>query len=196
MLKYLPITPFIGFMALVACTGSDPVADNAIAPPDDLVGDASAEGLAAPANAAAAERATQAVAPVSTGMNWTYRSREQIAVYGPPDAEAALSVQCRDVADGAKELVVVRGLSAPDGEKGTLSFTGNGTAASLPVRGVARSAGKGRWQAVISAGDMARAVARTFASNGAVQVGTSGGAALAVPASPEVRTVFADCLGR
>lgn len=196
MTRYLPVVPFTMFMALLACTGSDPVADNAAAPSDELLGDASATGLAAPANAAAAERAEQAAIPPSTdGMIWSFRGTDRTAVYGPADAEPAFSVQCRPVADGGKELLVVRGTPAPDGAKGTLSFTGNGTVASLPVRGVARTAGKGRWQAAVAPGDMARAVARTFAGQGAVQVGVTDGPAVSVPASPEARTVLADCLG-
>lgn len=197
MIRYLPILPFVGALALVACTGSDPVADDVGNVPDELVGDASAEGLAAPANSAAAERAKQAAMPLpAEGMMWDYRSREKTATYGPAGADPALSIQCRDIADGAREIVVVRGSPAPDGEKGTLSFTGSGTAASLPVRGVSPAPGKGNWQAIVPAGDMARAVARTFGSAGAVQVGVTGGSPLSVPASPEVRTVFADCLGR
>lgn len=196
MIKVLPILTVAAFVALTACTGGGPVDDEATNVPDELVGDASAEGLAAPANAAAAERARQAALPVAAnGMIWSYRAKERTAAYGPPDADPALSIQCRDAADGKREMVVVRGDPAPDGDKGTLSFTGNGTAASLPVRGVARVAGKGYWQAVIPAGDMARAVARTFGHSGAVQVGVSGGAALPVPASAEARTVFASCLG-
>lgn len=196
MLKYLPLSPFVGAVMLVACSGSDPVADNAVAPPDEIVGDASATGLAAPANAAAAEAARQAAMPVpANGMMWSYRGPERTAFYGPPAAAPALSIQCRDAADGQKELVVTRGVTAPDGAKGTLSFTGAGSAASLPVRGISPQKGETAWQAVVTSGDMARAVARTFKANGAVQVGVSGGASLSVPASPEARAVFADCLG-
>jgi hypothetical protein len=195
MLRYLPIVPFAAFLALVACTGSDPVAEDAGNVPDELLGDASAEGLAAPGNAAAAERARQQRMPVQSGMAWSYLANMRTAQFGVPDGEPALSFQCRDAADGERELVVVRGTMAPDGEKGTLSFTGNGTAASLPVRGISPRRGKTSWQAVVPAGDMARAVARTFGSAGAVQVGVSGGSALSVPASVEARTVFADCLG-
>ena len=196
MIKYLPILPFVGAVVLVACTGSDPVSEDAADVPDELVGDASAEGLAAPANAAAAERAEQAATPVPAhGMIWNYASRDRTATYGPAGADPALSIQCRDGADGAREIVVIRGLAAPDGEKGTLSFTGNGTAASFPVRGVSTAPGNASWKAVVPAGDTARAVARTFGSNGAVQVGVTGGNSLSVPASAEARTVFAECLG-
>lgn len=194
MIKVLPVLPFAAFLALLACDRSDPVAEEAVAPPDNMVGDASADGLAAPANAA--ERAEQmALPPATDGMIWSYSSAERKAVYGAAAANAALSIQCRDAADGKKEIVFVRGSRAPDGGSGTLSFTGNGTAASVPVRGVTPKAGQTAWQAVVPAGDMARAVARTFGSNGAVQVGITNGPALTVRGSSEPRTVFASCLG-
>jgi len=34
MLKFLPISPFVGAILLLACAKSDPVADNAVAPSD------------------------------------------------------------------------------------------------------------------------------------------------------------------
>lgn len=196
MIKVLPVLPFAAFLALLACDRSDPVAEEAVAPADNMVGDALADGLAAPANAAAAEREEQMATPAATdGMMWSYSSAERKAAYGPAAADPALSIQCRDAADGKKELVFVRGARAPDGGSGTLSFTGNGTAASIPVRGVTQRAGQTAWQAVVPAGDMARAVGRTFGSNGAVQVGVSQGAGLTVRGASEARTVFLDCLG-
>lgn len=67
MLRVFALTPFVAGIALLACSKTDPVADNAIAPPDDLLGDASASGLAAPANAAAAEADRQAALPAAAG---------------------------------------------------------------------------------------------------------------------------------
>ena len=196
MKQFLPLLPFAAALLLLSCGPSGPVAEDAAAPSDALLGDAAAEGLAAPANAAAAERARQAVTPPSSdAMAWSFRGTDRVALYGAAGTEPALSFQCRDVADGARELFVVRGSSAPDGAKGTLSFTGNGTAASLPVRGVAVTAGRGRWQAAAAAGDMVSAVARTFGGPGAVQVGVSGGAPLSLHASPEARRVLTDCAG-
>lgn len=197
MRRILPLLPLVLAPLLLSCGPSGPVADNAAAPSDTLLGDAAADGLAAPANAAAAERARQAVLPPSSdAMAWSFRGTDRTALYGAAGVEPALSFQCRGVADGARELFVVRGSPAPDGAKGTLSFTGNGTAASLPVRGVALTAGKGRWRAAAAPGDMVSAVARTFAGPGPVQVGISNGASLSVHASPEARQVLADCSAR
>jgi len=54
MCKVARLTPITLALLLLACGKADPVADDAVGPPDELVGDASATGLAAPANAAAA----------------------------------------------------------------------------------------------------------------------------------------------
>ena len=56
---------------LTACGGDDPVVDNGISPPDHMIGDAPSAGMAAPANAAAAERHDDAALPPPTdGMVW------------------------------------------------------------------------------------------------------------------------------
>ena len=54
MLRVDVVVPFLIAITLTACAKTDPVDDNAVAPGDHLVGDASATVLAAPANAAAA----------------------------------------------------------------------------------------------------------------------------------------------
>ena len=38
MLRYLPLSPFLGAFILLACAKADPVADNAIAPSDQDAG--------------------------------------------------------------------------------------------------------------------------------------------------------------
>lgn len=194
MLKYLPITPFVLAIVLVACTGSDPVAEDAAAPSEEMLGDAGAEGLAAPANAAAAEAAVQQATPLpQNGMLWTLNGTEKLATFGAAGDAPSFSVQCRPANGGGRELVVTRGALAPDGEKGTLSFTGNGSASSLPVRGVSPKAGEAYWQAIVKPGDETRAVARAFAGSGVVQIGVSNGPGLPVPASPEAQQILQEC---
>ena len=62
---------FAALAALSGCGKPSPVADNAAAPPDEMVGDAAADGLDAPANAAAAETEQQAAVPPPTDqMAW------------------------------------------------------------------------------------------------------------------------------
>jgi hypothetical protein len=185
-----------GFLALLACARQDPVAENAVAPPDELVGDASATGLAAPANAAAAEAAAQAALPDATGgLRWSYQAAALTAEFGPPGSPA-FSIQCSRQREGDSQLVFVRYLPPTAGSRGTLSFTGNGQVASVPISGIANPNGiGGQWRATISVGDIARDVAETFSGPAPVNVSVTGLPALVVPASPEPRRVFGECLG-
>ena len=196
MWRLIALAPMFGFLVLLACAKQDPVADNALAPSDELVGDASASGLAAPANAAAAEAAKQAALPAATGgLRWAYRAADRAALFGPPGTPA-FSIQCNRQREGDSQLVFIRFLPPTTGAKGTLSFTGNGQVASVPVAGVTNPNGiGGQWRATVSVGDIARDVAETFSGPGAVNVTISGLPALVVPASPEPRRVFAECLG-
>ena len=196
MWRLIALAPMFGFLVLLACAKQDPVADNALAPSDELVGDVSATGLAAPENAAAAEAAKQAALPSATGgLRWAYRAADRAAEFGPPGTPA-FSIQCNRQRKGDSQLVFVRFLPPTSADSGTLSFTGNGQAASVPVAAVANSDGDGgQWRATVSVGDNARHVAKTFSGPGAVHVRISGLPALVVPASPEPRRVFAECLG-
>lgn len=189
MKAILPLIPLVAMLGLVACQGgNDPVAENASVPSDAVAGDAAATGLAAPANAAAAEAIDRAAVPVAeNGMGWTGAGGS--ASYGPLGARALLTFAC----DGGT-LRVVRSHPATPGNTGTLSFTGGGTASSLPMRAVAKPGGPGEseWQGE-ARGDMARAVSRAFASQGQVNVTLGGAPALLVPTAPAVDAVFARC---
>ena len=174
MKSLLPLFPFVAALSLLACQGDDgPVADNVAAPGDAVAGDAPATGLAAPANAAAAEAADRAAIPLAdNSMGWT--SAGGSASFGPRGARALLTFAC---ADGS--LRVTRLHPATPGATATLSFTGGGTASSLPMRAVAKPGGPGEseWQGE-ARGDMARAVARAFAKQGQVEVTLGGAPAL------------------
>ena len=181
-------------MMLTACGGSDPVAENAVAPPDNLIGDQGASGLAAPANAAMAEAVEQAALPAATGgMTWSIAA-DRSAQFGPPGSPA-LSIQCQKQREGPKQILFVRNSAAPAGAKATMSFTGNGQVASAPVTGIADPAGPGgHWRAVVDPGDIARDIAEAFAGTGPVEIGISGTAPLVVPTAPEPRSALAHCL--
>lgn len=196
MWRLIALFPMFGFLVLLACARQDPVEDNAVAPPDELVGDASASGLAAPANAAAAEAAQQAALPAATGgLRWAYQAAARTAEFGPPGTPA-FSIQCNRQREGDNQLVFIRFLPPTAGSSGTLSFTGNGQVASVPISGVANPNGiGGQWRATISVGDIARDVAETFSGPAPVNISVTGLPALVVPASPEPRRVFAECLG-
>jgi len=196
MMRYLPLSPFVAAFVLLSCAKADPVADNAVAPSDELLGDASAAGLAAPANASAAEAVEQAALPASTdGMTWAMDPAQDSASFGPA-GNPAFTVRCQKQREGPSQLVFIRHRGPSAGGKGTLSFTGNGQAASAPVSAVSNPQGVGgEWRSVIDAGDTARDIAETFNGTGPVNVSISGVPPLVVPAGPVPRRVFADCLG-
>ena len=195
MLRYLPLSPFLGAFILIACAKSDPVADNAVAPSDELLGDASAAGLAAPANASAAEAAQQAALPAAAGgLGWTMDQANRMALFGPAGTPA-FSIQCQKQREGPNQLIFIRYMTPTASSSATLSFTGNGQAASVPIAAVRNPNGiGGQWRAVIDSGDTARDVSETFKGPGTVDVSISGIPSLVVPAGAEPRRVMAECL--
>ena len=182
------VSPLFLMLTLAACGQSSPVAKNAVAPPDNLVGDLAANGLATPANAAASEVAQKEPLPVpSDGMHWHWDARNQTAVFGPSLAVRALTIAC----EGGK-IAVRRIDAAPQGGKGTISFTGNGHAASLP----ARAAGSGfasSWLALAAPSDTTRAVARVFDGPAPVEIALTGTAKLVTRPSDIPGKAFAAC---
>jgi len=191
MKHLLPIIPFVAALSLLACQGSDgPVAEGAAAAvPDSAFG--------GPGNAAAAEAHSRAAMPVAVnGMGWSSARNGTVASFGPVNAAPALTFACR-FRDGQRRLIVTRLSPAHDGATATLSFTGGGHASSLPVHGVAspggpRGPGESEWRGE-ARGDMARAVARTFAGKGLVDVTLGGAPALAVPTSPLATRLLERC---
>jgi hypothetical protein len=189
------LTPFTLALLLIACGNNDPVDENAVAPPDRLAGDEPATGLASPTNAAAAEAARQAALPPATGgLGWTYRAADRTALFGPPGSPA-LSIQCQRQREGQSQLIFIRYMPPTTGGQATLSFTGNGQGASVPIAGISDPSGLGgQWRATIAPDEHARDVAETFAGPGPVNVSVSGLPSLVVPAGAEPRRVLADCL--
>lgn len=191
MIKFLPLLAFAA-LPLAACQNDGPVAEDAAAPPDNLVGDASARGIAAPANSAAAESLDRAaLPPMSAGMAWTVSPGRRAAHFGPTVAEPQLTLSC---APGG--IMVTRHHPANIGDKGTLSLTGGGHVGSLPLGAVpiARGPGEAEWQGRAS-GDMARGIARPFSRPGPVELSLGGAPSLVVPADPRVSALLDLCLG-
>lgn len=183
-------------LLLLACGSTGPVDEDAVAPSGELAGDMAAEGLAAPANAAAAEAVQQAALPSAPGgLVWTYRPQDRAALFGPPGSPA-FSIQCQKPREGEAQLIFIRHLPPTRAGNATLSFTGNGQAASLPVSAVINPGGVGgEWRAMVAPDEHARDVAETFAGPGTVEVSVSGTAPLVVTSVAEPRRVLADCLG-
>ena len=186
MKNLLPLGPFVAALSLLACQGSDgPVAEDAAAPGNSVV---APSGSFANAAAAKADAHAAAVALTDNGMGWSSAAAGS-ANFGPRGARALLTIACND-----QGLAITRTHPATPGTTGTLSFTGGGTASSLPMRAVAKPGGPGEseWQGE-ARGDMARAVARAFAGGGNVEVTLGGAPALAVPTSPVADAVFKAC---
>ena len=195
MKSLLPLLPFVAALGLLACQGDDgPVANEAAVPPSDsVVGDHGASGLAAPANAAAAEANSRAALPIANdGIEWSSAAPDR-ADFGPVGAAPMLSFACMG-AGGARYLLVTRLHPAHPGKTATLSFTGGGHASSVPMHAVAKPGGPGEseWQGE-ARGDMKRAVTRAFAGDGVVNVTLGGAPALVVPATPLAHAFFARC---
>ena len=194
MSKIAMTTPII-FLMIAACAKTDPVDEAAVSPPNNLVGDISAVGLAAPANAATAEAVQQAaLPPPSGGLAWSYRQTDNIALFGPPNSPA-FSIQCQKPKEGEPQLIFVRYLPPTAGAQGTLSVTGNGQVASVPIAAVTNPDGLGgQWRAAAPPNDSTRDIAEAFAGPGRVEVSVSGTAPLVVPSSDEPRRVLNACL--
>jgi hypothetical protein len=189
------LTQFTLSLLLLACAKNDPVDENAVTPDDMLIGDLAARDLAAPANSAAAEAAKQAALPnASSGLSWTYSQQDRTASFGPIGSPG-FSIQCQKPREGEAQLIFVRYLPPVAGGQATLSFTGNGQVASLPVSAITNPNGVGgQWRAAVAPDDHARDVAETFGGPGTVEVSISGTPPLVVPSSAEARRVLADCL--
>lgn len=177
---------FAAAFSLAACS-PDPV-DPAVSR-DKQAGDAGADRPATPGNAAAAEAHKRASAPLSgDGMRWAWRADSRSALFGPRESEPQLSIECR-----MGELHITR--HAPiENASGTLSFTGNGHAASLPVVALRSQLGPGSLSTTaLRAGDMTNAVAHVFEGSGPVQVSLGGAPSLVTPPSDVPGRAFAAC---
>ena len=196
MWRFAALFPMLAFVSLLACAKRDPVDDDAVDPPAGLAGDASASGLAAPANAAAAETVRRAALPAATGgLRWAYRAADRTALFGPPGTPA-FSIQCSKGSQGTNQLIFVRFLLPAGGGNATLSFTGNGEAASVPIAAVTNPDGRGgEWRATTPINGSVRDAAEAFAGPGTVNISITGLAPLVVPATSEPRRVFGECLG-
>ena len=177
MRKVVMPHPFYLALVLLACGQPDPVDEDAVAPET-------------------AEAVQQAAVPAApSGLVWTFRQQDGAALFGPPGSPA-LSIQCQRPREGERQLIFVRHLPPTRAGNATLSFTGNGQAASLPVSAVINPGGiGGEWRAMVPPDEHARDVAETFAGPGAVNVSVTGTPPLVVPSTAEPRRVLADCLG-
>ena len=132
--------------------------------------------------------------PSTGGLGWSINQQEQMASFGP-SGSPAFSIQCQKPKEGEAQLIFVRYLPPTSGSQATLSFTGNGRAASVPIAAVMNPNGiGGQWRAMVPPDEHARDVAEAFAGPGTVEVSVTGTPPLVVSTGVEPRTVFASCL--
>lgn len=172
------------------CNHRSPVGNSAIELPANAVGDAPGAGLGL--NAAAAERARQAVLPPPTdGMRWSWDEHGRSARFGPSPTATTFSIGCDRDRD---QLLFRRFGAAPENGQGTMSFTGNGRVASLPAAALGeQSQLSSYWQAASPPSDLTAAVGRVFDGPGVVQIAVAGSVKLITVASPIPRRAFAAC---
>jgi len=143
-----------------------------------------------PVDPAASRDGNQAAAdtPAGTGLAWTWRVDTQSALFGPDPSRPELSIACR-----GGVLHITR--HAPvEHAKGTLSFTGNRSAASLPVVAARSRLGPGSQSTIaLRPGDLTNAVERVFAGGGPVNVTLGGAPSLLTPPSDVPGRAFAAC---
>jgi hypothetical protein len=195
MSKPYALLPFLFAISMLSCAKRDPVDEDVVSPPQELAGDLSATGLVTPANAATPEAVRQAALPAATGgLVWTSKEQEREAAFGPP-GNPAFSIQCQKQREGQSQLVIIRHWPPTTGKQATLSFTGNGQVASVPVTAVANPNGiGGHWRAAVPPNEHARDVAETFSGPGTVEVSVSGTPPLIVATGTEPNRIFAECL--
>ena len=187
MQKKFRLISFAAALLLASCS-PDPV-DPAVVH-DKQSGGASGDVSAVPpGNAAAAEAQKRASAPpAGDGMVWTWRADTNSALFGPAASEPQLSIECRG------GVLHITRHAAIENAAGTLSFTGNGHAASLPVNALRSQLGPGSLSTIaLKAGDMTNAVARAFEGRGPVQVSLGGAPSLVTPPSDVPGRAFAAC---
>ena len=142
----------------------------------------------APNNGQAGIDATNTAAPAEDGMAWTWRSETNSAMFGPDASRPELSIECR-----GGVLHITRHAPVENAE-GTLSFTGDRSAASLPVVAARSKLGPGsRSTTALRPGDMTNAVARVLAGKGPVNVTLGGAPSLVVPPSDVPGRAFGAC---
>lgn len=172
----------LGMLALLAgCGSQSSVASNAVAPPDNVVGDGGGTGLSSPTNAGARERALRAALPEPTdGMAWHWDAAKHSASFGPSDTISTFAIACE------RGRVVVRRFDAgPQGAHATMSFTGNGKAASLPAASVGDTTQLASWwESSQPPSDSVKAVARVFDGPAPVEIALPGTTTLVTRPSP------------
>ena len=173
----------VAALGLVACARTEPIPEDAldnVEPPAPLALDEDGEAV------------TPALTP---GMRWEVDEPANAALFGADRASPALSVRC-DEGDGSKALVLARYFPTVPSGAGTMTITGGGEIASVPVSAEANEGRPGgRLTATLDIGDLARSVAAVFRSGEAVNVSVTGAESVVLMSGPEVASILDTCVG-
>jgi hypothetical protein len=171
---------FAAAALLVAACSPDPVDPQVEKGEDRTSAPASARAPVAAADPRAA--------PLPDGLAWTWRPETNSALFGPSPARPQISITCRE------GMIHITRHAPVENAEGTLSFTGNRSAASVPVAAQRSQLGPGSLSTVsLRPGDMTNAVARVLAGNGPVNITLGGAPALLAPPSDVPGRAFAAC---
>ncbi|WP_265569871.1 hypothetical protein [Sphingomicrobium nitratireducens] len=174
--------PLIAALLLAGCARTEPITDNVVEKAD------------VPA-ALPAEDAEREALPLTPGMRWEIDEPANAALYGADRASAQLMLRC-DEDGGEKALVVSRFLPTVPSGAGTLTLTGNGAIASVPVVAEANEGRPGgRLSATLDPGALAQSIGAVFRGPDPVNVSTTGAEPLVLTGGPEVGMVLDNCLG-
>ena len=101
-----------------------------------MPGDVSATGLAAPANSSGRRSSSAGdphfLAAMGGPVMDVLGAANRAAMFGPAGTPA-FSIQCQKQREGPNQLIFIRYMTPNAGGNTTLSFTGNGQAASVPI---------------------------------------------------------------
>lgn len=168
---------------LAACARTEPIPEDAldnVAPPEPIALDAPGEG-AAPA--------------LTPGMRWEMDQAANAALFGADRGSPALSLQCTG-SGSSTSLVLARFFPTVPSGAGTMTLTGGGEIASVPVSAEANDGRPGgRLTATLDIGDLAMSVAKVFRSDVPVNVSVTGAEPLVLMSGREVAAILDACVG-
>ena len=169
-------------LGLAACARTEPIPEDAlddVAPPDPV---------------AVEQDAADAAPELTPGMRWEIDEAANAALYGGDRASPALSVRCDE--DDDNSLVLARFFPTVPSGAGTMTLSGNGAVASVPVSAEANEGRPGgRLTATLDAGTLSASVANVLRGAGAINVTVTGADPIILMGGPEVESILSACLG-
>lgn len=170
-------------LGLVACARTEPIPEDAldnVAPPEPIAFD---------------EQGEAGAPQLTPGMRWEIDEPANAALFGSDRGSPSLSVRC-DEGDGSNSLILARFFPTVPSGAGTMTLTGGGEIASVPVSAESNDGRPGgRLTATLDMGDLAENVAKVFRSGAVVNVSVTGAEPLVLMGGEEAAMILDNCLG-